>query len=153
MITSDDSLFEEMTKQMENTHPNANGKNTNISDNNAEPNNNKNAVGSSEKLPDLIEQKKDAITSLLLLGAGADHKINDILDNKIDADVNNEEVLPVDAPKLPDFTKDMREAENTENTIHTRKQTTNKAHGEPKSRPTKKKKDLTRHRLKLHRHA
>ena len=72
---------------------------------------NRDQMESEGKLPDLIHYNKDAVTGLLLLGASVNHSMDDAVDKAIDAEINNEEILPVNAPKLPDFTKDMHESE------------------------------------------
>ena len=48
---------------------------------------------------------------MLLLGAGINQSMDDIIDKKIDAEINNEELLPIDAPKLPDFARELRKHE------------------------------------------
>ena len=48
---------------------------------------------------------------MLLLGAGINQSMDDIIDKKNDAEINNKELLPVDVPKLPDFAREMHKRE------------------------------------------
>ena len=107
MTNSDDSLFKEMTKQMEKNHSSDKTDMTDVTSLKS----NRDQMESEGKLPDLIHYNKDAVTGLLLLGASVNHSMDDAVDKAIDAEINNEEILPVNSPKLPDFTKDMHESE------------------------------------------
>ena len=96
MFSSDDSLFEEWTRQMED--------NNNIDPSRA--NNVKSpastatsmAASSQHKdtLPDIVlsGKKSDAITGLLMLGENPEH---------LDDEINNELIMPVNKPKQPDI--------------------------------------------------
>ena len=95
MINSDDSLFEEMTKQMEKNHSSDKTDMTDITSLKS----NRDQMESEGKLPDLIHYNKDAVTGLLLLGASVNHSMDDAVDKAIDGEINNEEILPVNAPK------------------------------------------------------
>ena len=65
MINSDDSLFEEMTKQLEKDHSSDKSDVTETTI----PKINRDPTESEGKLPDLIHYSQDAVTRLLLLGA------------------------------------------------------------------------------------
>ena len=52
------------------------------------------------------------VTGLLLLGASVSRSMDDTVDKAIDVNINYEEILPVNAPKLPYFTKDMQKTES-----------------------------------------
>ena len=69
-------------------------------------------------LPNLANptNKIDAVTGLLLLGAGVNQSMDDIIEKNINAEINNEELLPVDTPKLPDFTRELRKREKIKGT-------------------------------------
>ena len=116
MINSDDSLFEEMTKQMENKQ---------MEDEASESKSKTPTLKSTEDamdiegtLPNLTNQanNNDTVTGLLLLGAGINQSMDDIIDKKIDAEINNKELLPVDTPKLPDFARELRKCEKNKGT-------------------------------------
>ena len=108
VINSNDSLFEEMTKQWEKDHSSDKSDVTETTT----PKTNRDPTESEGKLPDLIHYSQDAVTGLLLLGASVIHSMDNIVDKAIDAEINNEEILPVNAPKLPDFTKVMQKTES-----------------------------------------
>ena len=116
MINSDDSLFEEMTQQMENKQTEDKANESKSKTPTLTPTND--AMDMEGTLPDLTNQTKniEAVTGLLLLGAGINQSMDDIIDKKIDAEINNEELLPVDAPKLPDFAREMRKHEKNKGT-------------------------------------
>ena len=116
MINSDDSLFEEMTQQMENKQTEDETNASKAKTPTLTPSNN--AMDMEGTLPNLTNQTKntEAVTGLLLLGAGINQSMDDIVDKKIDAEINNEELLPVDAPKLPDFAREMHKRENNKGT-------------------------------------
>ena len=116
MINSDDSLFEEMTQQMENKQTEDETNASKAKTPTLTPSNN--AMDMEGTLPDLTNQTKniEVVTGLLLLGAGINQSMDDIIDKKIDAEINNEELLLVDAPKLPDFTREMRKREKNKAT-------------------------------------
>ena len=106
MINSADSLFEEMTKQMDINNITKGTTPTQTNHTNEQ-------IESTEKLPDLVKNNKDAVTGLLMLGVNGNIRPED--DLAIDQEVNNEELLPVGAPKLPDFAKEMSESRNIKN--------------------------------------
>ena len=106
MINSDDSLFEEMTKQMDINNITKGTTPTQTNHTNEQ-------IESTEKLPDLVKNNKDVVTGLLMLGVNGN--IRPEVDLAIDREVNNEELLPVRAPKLPDFAKEMSESRNIKN--------------------------------------
>ena len=108
MINSDDSLFEEMTKQLEKDHSSDKSDVTETTT----PKTNRDPTESEGKLPDLIHYSQDTVTRLLLLSASVNCSMDDTVDKAIDVEINNEEILPVNVPKLPDFTKDMRKTES-----------------------------------------
>ena len=116
MINSDDSLFEEMTHQMENKQMEDETNASKAKTPTLTPSND--AMDVEGTLPDLTNQTKniEAVTGLLLLGAGINQSMDDIIDKKIDAEINNEELLPVDVPKLPDFAREMRKHEKNKGT-------------------------------------
>ena len=66
MINSDDSLFEEMTKQMD---INKITKGTTPT----QTNHTDEQIESTEKQPDLVKNNKDAVTGLLMLGVNGQH--------------------------------------------------------------------------------
>ena len=104
MINSDDSLFEEMTKQMNNQQPNQPNTSTLASPTTNKP------IESSEKLPDLTQNNEDTVTGLLMFSASVNLSMDQEVDDALDAVNENEHILPVNAPKMPDFAKDMAEA-------------------------------------------
>ena len=108
MINSDDSLFEEMTKQMENKQTEDEASESKSKTPTLKPANN--TMDMEGTLPDLANptNKIDAVTGLLLLGAGINQSMDDNIDKNIDAEINNEELLLVDAPKLLDFARELR---------------------------------------------
>ena len=116
MINSDNSLFEEMTHQMENKQTEDETNASKAKTPTLTPSND--AMDVEGTLPDLTNQTKniEAVTGLLLLGAGINQSMDDIIDKKIDAEINNEELLPVDVPKLPDFAREMRKREKNKGT-------------------------------------
>ena len=113
MFSSDDSLFEEMTKQLE-----------------TDTNNNKNGVKrksptstiskaststqDQDTLPDIVYSGKrsDAVTGLLMLGVDPE---------QLDAEIDNELVMPVNKPKQHDGSKPTTENDNKENKRHKNK--------------------------------
>ena len=132
MINSDDSLFEEMTKQMDNKQYSTSAITTPI----ASPELEKEQIESNGKLPDLVQSNKDAVTALLMLSASVNLSMDNAVDMAIDADVNNEEILLVNALKMPDFTKDMAEAEKHNKDNPNNKTGTNSADNKPAPKTT-----------------
>ena len=68
-----------------------------------------------DTLPDIVPtgNKADAITGLLMLGENINH---------IDDEINNEEIMPINKPKQPDF----MEEEKQKAVEETRKESKNK---------------------------
>ena len=116
MINSDDSLFEEMTKQMENKQ--TEDEMNELKPKTRTPKSIDDAMDMEGTLPNLTNQtnNNDAVTGLLLLGAGINQSMDAMIEKKIDAEINNEELLPVDTPKLPDFTREMQKREKDKGT-------------------------------------
>ena len=101
MFNSDDSLFDELTRQM--NEPSCKD-NTNATVATS-------TITSNEDfLPDLIQQqnKSDAVTRLLLLGAMVNASIDDQIDNEL--------LLPVDKPKQPDYSK--KDGDKSESSVN-----------------------------------
>ena len=82
MINSDDSLFAEMTQQMENKQTEDETNASKAKTPTLTPSNN--AMDMEGTLPDLTNQTKniEAVTGLLLLGAGINQSMDDIVDKK-----------------------------------------------------------------------
>ena len=95
MFSSDDSLFEEMTKQLEDDKDRASEKRKTptctVTSTDA-------SVQDRDTLPDIVhlEKHSDAVTGLLMLGVEPE---------QLDADIDNELVMPVNKPKQPDISK------------------------------------------------
>ena len=96
MFSSDDSLFEEWTQQVQ---ENKNKDNTNDKHDTAAAMTTSTTTSNQDKdtLPDIVltGKKLDAITGLLMLGKNTEHT---------DDEINNELLMPVDKPKQPDIT-------------------------------------------------
>ena len=97
-FSSDDSLFEEMTCQMNEKstyRPNATSTMSTAS-----------GGENNDSLPDLVggtSSKTDAIASLLMLGGAVNASIDD--------EIDNEKILPVNTLKKVDFAKELKEKE------------------------------------------
>ena len=95
MFSSDDSLFDKMTKQLKDeTNKFGEKRGTPTSTITRASTSTQN----NDTLPDIVPmgKKSDAVTGLLMLGADPD---------KLDTEIHNELVMPVDKPKQPDISK------------------------------------------------
>ena len=95
MFSSDDSLFEEMTKQLEDdTNKNSVKRKSPTSTITSASTSTQNQ----DTLPDIVYSGKrsDAVTGLLMLGADPE---------QLDAEIYNELIMPVNKPKQPDISK------------------------------------------------
>ena len=121
MIISDDSLFDEMTKQMDGRENNT----LTVSPLASLESEKEHAVAD-DKLLDLNQKNKDAVTGLLMLGAAVNLSMDATVDCAIDEDIDNEAILPVNAPKKLDFIKEMKDEENNKNKGNKRDSVANK---------------------------
>ena len=95
MFSSDYSLFEEMTKQLEdNTNKNGIKRKSPTSTITSASTSTQNQ----DTLPDIVYSGKrsDAVTGLLMLGVDPE---------QLDAEIDNELIMPVNKPKQPDISK------------------------------------------------
>ena len=104
MFSSNDSLFEELTRQMENNTTTETKCNQLTSTTTLKATVDQNM----ETLPDIVPpgKKSNAITSLLMLGANPE---------QLDAEIDNEIIMPVNKPKQLDYMDEERNIESSKN--------------------------------------
>ena len=138
MINSNDSLFDEMTKEMKQTQPKQYDTGT------------RKVTQNPDYLLDL-HSKKDAIDGLLLLSN--ENNSAELIED-IDMEIDNTALLPVDAPKIQDFTLEMsnkeKEKEKTLNQTSRQKTDGKKASGNKNSNQTNKIEKSHRKSLRSH---
>ena len=107
MFSSDDSLFEEMTKQLE-TDNNNNNNGVKRKSPTSTVSKASTSMHNQDTLSDIVYsgKKSDAVTGLLMLGADLE---------QLDAEIDNKIVMPVNKPKQPDGSKPTTNNENKEN--------------------------------------
>ena len=118
MFNSDDSLFNEWSKQMDMEKHLSNNKHSSE----IVATQTMSSDRPTDTLPDIVPtgNKADAIMGLLMLGENINH---------IDDEINNEEIMPVNKPKQPDF----MEEEKQKAVEETRKESKNNNNKDKKS--------------------
>ena len=108
MFSSDDSLFEEWTRQMEDNNNIDPSRANNVKSPASIATSTAASSQNKDTLPDivLLGKKSDAITGLLMLGENPEH---------LDDEINNELIMPVNKPKQPDIIEEETKKDKRKN--------------------------------------